>query len=794
MKISFNWLNEYIDLSDISPEQAGALLTMKSAEVEKGEWINSHFEKVVVAKVEKVEPHPDSDKLRLATVFDGKETHKVVCGAPNVAQGQTVAFAPTGTVLPGNFEIKPIKIRGVESCGMICAEDELGLGENHEGIMVLNDSLVAGTPLTKVFCEKDFVVEIENKTINHRPDLWGHFGIAREFKAILKKQWKNELKYSGIKCEREDEKFEIEIATGKCLHYLGLKMSGIKVADSPDWLKNRLKNIGLRPINNVVDISNFVMFETGHPLHAFDRKNISGNRIIIRDALDDEKFVTLDDIERTLKKEDMVIADEVKSLAIAGVMGGQNSEVKDHTTEVFIESALFSPAFVRRTATRLDLRTDSSSRFEKALWVENCYLAIQRFTELVKEIIPEAEITSELAFADNSEGYGFKGSIGISTDRIRSVLGVSEEKLSDDDIKEILSGLDFKLTAEGKNLTVEVPSHRRSKDVSIDADIIEEVGRIYGYNNIEPASPMFKMDRAAVNTNVVKSDKIRNLLVNSFGSHEVMNYAFIKKEDIDRIPFDINSIVETVDEKEAPFLRYTMAPGMLRNLFENLKNYKKFSLFEFGRVYFGNNERNRLAVIMTGDSFDFLKTKEIIASISKELKTPPLRFERIKDSFMSADTILHPGRSSVISAIKYDVGIIGEIHPVLLKQYGIDVCAAYAEIDLDQLFELPERAVKFTQLFKFPSTSFDVTVIVPEKTESEKLFKIIKKSVDGKLLVETMIVDHFRGSPIPEGFLSISFRIVLNGIERTLTAEEMRAAQQKLFNDFRKEGYKISGD
>ncbi len=794
MKISYNWLNDHIDLKDTAPEDVAQLLTMKSAEVEKSEWVNAHFEKVVVAEVKKVEPHPDSDKLRLATVFDGKSESRVVCGAPNVAEGQKVAYAGTGTVLPGNFEIKPVKIRGVESCGMICAEDELGIGEDHEGIMVLDSTLEPGIPLSELFGGKDFVLEIENKTINHRPDLWGHFGIARELKAILKKPWKNELKYRGLNPGKTDESFEIEISTKKCLHYLGLKIGNIKVAESPKWLKTRLQNVGLRPINNVVDISNFVMLETGHPVHAFDRSEISGTKIIIRDGDENEKFITLDEIERVLNQDDAVIADEKKALAIAGVMGGLNSGVKDSTTEIFLESALFSPTDIRKTANRLDLRTDSSSRFEKSLWIENSYIAVQRFVDLIQEVIPSAEIRSELAVADNSEGYGFKGNIEISTEKIRSVLGVEEKKLGNLEIIEILSSLDFKVTENGDILSVEIPDHRRSKDVSIGEDIIEEVGRIYGYGNIEPLSPLFNMDRAPINSEVVKKEKVRELLVKSFCSHEVMNYAFVKMEDVERVPFDSNRIVQTVDEREAPFLRYTMVPGMLKNLFENLKNYKDFSLFEFGRVYFDDTERKRLAVIITGKNARFLKTKEILASISKELRTPPFRFSRIKDDFMSGGTILHPGRSAVVSAIKDDIGIIGEIHPQLLKQYGINVPAAYMEIDIELLFDLPERALKFTQLFKFPSTFFDVTVIVPDKTPSEDLFKIIKRSVDAKLMVETQIVDHFKGAPIPEGHLSISFRIVLNGKERTLTANEMRSAQQKLFEDFRKAGYKISGD
>lgn len=794
MKLSLNWLKDYIELDDIAAEEISRQLTMRSAEVETAHWVGTHFDKVIIAKVEKVISHPDSDRLHLATVFDGSGRQTVVCGAPNVAEGQTVAFAPLGTVLPGNFEIKPIKIRGVESCGMICAEDELGLGKDHDGIMVLDDSLSAGEPVSEIFGKKDYIIEIENKTINHRPDLWGHFGIARELKAIFKRPWKNELKYTGIKPERTEETFEIEIKTDRCLHYIGLKMGGIQIAPSPLWLKSRLENIGLRSINNIVDIANFVMYETGHPLHTFDRRDISGNKIIIRDAADGEKFVTLDGLERTLKAEDAMIADTARGLAIAGVMGGLSSEVKDDTTEIFIEAALFHPSSIRKTSTRLDLRTDSSSRFEKALWAENCYLAMQRFVELTKEMIPGAVILSELAVADNSANYGFKGHITLTTAKIRSFLGIPEEKLPDSEIVSMLNFLDFKLEMKAGTIVVEIPEHRRSKDVSRAEDIIEEIGRMYGYNNIESVSPLFNMDRAPANRDIQKSNAVRDIFVKSFGASEVINYSFSGPADLETVPFQKEKLIETVITKETPYLRYSLFPAMIRNVHENLKNFKNFSLFELSRTFTADGEKKRMGFISTGEGSSFNLLKNVVLSISKELRTPLLRFERVTDSFFLADTILHPGKSAVIRFAKENIGIMGEVHPALLKKQDISCHVYYIEIDCEALFSLPERNIKFTHLLKFPSTGFDVSVIVPKKLEVEELFKIIKKSVDQKLFVDSLLVSCFSGSPIPEGFQSISFRITLNAKERTLTSDEMKNTQQKLFNDLRKAGYKISGD
>lgn len=794
MKLSLNWLKDYVELDNIPAEEISRQLTMRSAEVEEAHWSGEHFEKVLIAKVEKVVPHPDSERLKLATVFDGSTSQTVVCGAPNVAEGQTVAFAPLGTVLPGNFEIKPVKIRGVESLGMICAEDELGLGSNHEGIMILDNSLVAGKPVSTIFGQKDYIIEIENKTINHRPDLWGHYGIARELKAIFKKPWKKELKYSGIKSDRIEETFEIEIKTDRCLHYIGLKMGGLKTAPSPEWLKGRLENIGLRSINNIVDISNFVMYETGHPLHTFDRRDISGNKIVIRNAAEGEKFITLDNHERTLKSEDAVIADVSRGLAIAGVMGGLNSEVKDDTSEIFIEAALFNPSSIRKTSNRLDLRTDSSSRFEKALWVENCYLAMQRFVELAKEIIPGATVLSELATADNSKNYGFQGQMTLTTGKIRSFLGITEEKLPDHEIISMLTFLDFKLNVKGSELLIEIPEHRRSKDISMAEDIIEEIGRLYGYNNIEPVSPLFQMDRAPVNRDLEKTNAIRNLFVKSFKANEVINYSFSGPHDLETVPFPKEKLIETVITRENPFLRYSLFPGMIKNVHKNLKNFKDFNLFEFGMIFTTDGEKKRAGFISTGKTASFNYLKNVVLSISKELHAPQFRFERILDSFMLGDTIFHPGKSAVIKFAKDNIGVMGEVHPALLKKYEISASVCYIEIDCEALFSLPEKNIRFAHLLKFPSTGFDVTVIVPQTTEAEKIFNIIKKSVDQKLFIESRIVDYFSGDPIPKGFISISFRIILNAKERTLTSDEMKNVHQKLFSDLRNSGFKISGD
>ncbi len=795
MHISLNWLNDYLDLSNIAPEELAKRFTMSTAELESAHYIGKHFEQVKAARIDKIEDHPNSDKLHLATVFDGTESITVVCGAPNIALGQIIPYAPLGTILPGDFEIKPAKIRGVESCGMLCSAKELGLGEDHSGIWQLEKSIQPGTKMSEIFGESDFVIEIENKTINHRPDLWGHYGIARELRTIFRKEWKKELSYKGIKADKIEESFNIEFGSSKVLHYLCVKVSGIKVGESPLWLKKRLENTGLRSINNVVDITNYIMLETAHPLHAFDRKKLAGNTIFIKDAANGEKFVTLDNIERNLLGSDIVIADSEKTLAVAGVMGGLFSEVDENTTEIVIESALFEPGTIRRTANRLDLRTDAAQRFEKAMWPENSFLAAERCIELIKEIIPTAIVSSEVVSRDNSAGYGFKGSISITPDRIRNYLGVSSENMPDSLIEEILSFLEFGVEKNPASWKISVPPHRRSKDVSIDADIVEEIGRIYGFNNIPESAPLFPMLPAVINKGLEKQEKLRDLLSRNFCANEVLNYSFLCEKDKQFFNLADEEAVVLLGVKDSPYLRWTMAPAMFRNIESNQKFFPAFSIFEFGSVYKKESENKRFAAAIYGKENVFEETKKIVESILKELNVPNFKIERVAEtSPFFGSLILHPGRGGVITCLKQPVGIFGEIHPSTAKKYDLKGRAGYIEIDLDKLFSMPESTIKFNQLNKMQSSFFEFSLVVPLKTEADILLSVIKNSIDKKILSEYKITDRFAGHPIPEGMQSISFKIELNAGDRTMTGDEIKGVQDKLINDYRKKGFKLKGD
>ncbi len=794
MLLSLSWIMEYVDLEGIAPEEVAKRLSLSTAEVESARWVGRHFAQVKAARIEKIEKHPNADKIRLATIFDGTERATVVCGAPNIEEGQVVPYAPLGTMLPGDFEIKPVKIRGIESRGMLCSPRELGLGDDHSGILQLDRCVAPGTPLASIFGPADFIIEIENKTVNHRPDLWGHYGYARELRVIFNRAWKKRLERRGISPDRKDERFTIEFTTDKALHYIGVKMSGIHVGPSPEWLRRRLEAIGQRPINNIVDITNFVMFETGHPIHAFDRKKLSGTKIIVRNARDGEVFTTLDGVERRLLPSDIIIADEQKAVALGGVMGGLHSEVDETTTEILIESALFDPATIRRTANRLDLRTEAAQRFEKAMWAENSWLAAERCVELIKEIVPGAMVTCEPAFRDATEHYGFRGDIVTSHDRIRSLLGVRRDDLPDAKIEGFLSMLEFEVHREGEKLKVTVPPHRASKDVSIEADLVEEVGRLHGYDNIVPRAPLFPMVPAPRNRSLEREERIRDMLVKSFAAHEIMTYSFVSENDRSLFSLADEQVVRVKGLAETPYLRYTMAPGLLRALAANHRQYESFVLFEFGRVFFPDHEERRLVLVVRDQDRIFDTVRRIAEALLRELGVPQFSFERPNEKApFFASTLLHPGRSMVVEAAKKKVAIAGEIHPALLASLDIKGRAGYLEWSLDLLDSLPDRTLKYAPIPRFPSTFFELTVLVPERTEARDLETVVAKTVPKEIFKECSFVSSYRGAGVPEGKVSLSLRVTLSALDRTLTGEEMKDAQEKLIAAFEKRGWPLKG-
>ncbi|MCO4755132.1 MAG: phenylalanine--tRNA ligase subunit beta, partial [Bacteriovoracaceae bacterium] len=498
MLISLNWIKDFVELPSLDADELANSFTMTTAEVEDVKTTFSHLKEIRVAQIEQVRKHPEADKLNLVTFnFGGKETKEVVCGAPNVREGLKIPYAPLGVTLPNGLTLEPKKIRGVLSEGMLCSETELGIGEGSNGIMELPEDAPIGQPMLEFLgVQADVVLDVDNKSLTHRPDLWGHYGLAREFAAahekVLKKpygsEWQSRLE-SNFNQESSPIKPKVD-KDSSCVAYWGLSLDGVEVKESPLWIKNRIEAAGLRPINNIVDISNYVMLELGMPLHIFDRESIKDQTIHIKRSGKEQSFTTLDEVERKLVDEDTVICDSEKPLVLAGIMGGLNSGVNEKTSKVFIEVANWNAEQVRTTSTRLGLRTDSSQRYEKSLDSLQCYQTLLRTLELILESCPSAKVIGKPEYdgADLSELKPL--TIKTSTAKIKTTLGFD---LDEQRLVSIFEALDFKVEKENENLIVNVPTFRTTKDIECEADLIEEVGRMIGYDNIEPVAPMTEL-------------------------------------------------------------------------------------------------------------------------------------------------------------------------------------------------------------------------------------------------------------------------------------------------------------
>ncbi|MCH7600670.1 MAG: phenylalanine--tRNA ligase subunit beta, partial [Myxococcales bacterium] len=478
MLISLRWLSRHVELTGIDPETLANDLTLSTAEVEGVEAFAPHLSDVRVGLVLEREPHPNADKLSLCKVDVGEgEALSIVCGAPNVAKGQKVAVATVGTVLPGDFKIKKSKIRGVESRGMICSERELELGNDHEGIWVLPDACEIGVPVASALEIDDWVIEIDNKSLTHRPDLWGHRGIAAEIAAIYERPLKplpHELPKLG-----SGRAFPLRIDSDACSRYLGLSIQNARPLPSPDWLRFLLLAVGQRPIDQIVDLSNFVMLDLGQPNHTFDAKQLSKEGIVVRDAREGETMTTLDGEERKLETSDLLICSGDEPVALAGIMGGEASKVGEDTSQLLLEVATFHPTVVRRTSTRLGLRTESSARFEKSLDPTLPLKAAGHFAQLLSSLQPEVRFPAALADAGNWSDPA--NTITMRPDRVRTALG---KNISNDEFENILTRLGFGVKLTGENFQVSIPSARATKDITIEQDLIEEIGRIYRYGNV----------------------------------------------------------------------------------------------------------------------------------------------------------------------------------------------------------------------------------------------------------------------------------------------------------------------
>jgi len=795
MWISLKIIGSMVDISDLTPEAVADRLTMSTAEIEGIEYMNRFFSTIFTAKLESVEKHPDADKLTLCMVNTGKETLQVVCGATNHKTGDIVALATVGTKFSDEFEIKKSKIRGVESSGMLCSLRELGLSEDHSGILILPPETAIGIPLSEIFAEwVDVRLNIDNKSITHRPDLWGHIGFAREIAALFGRELKDPVDRTLFNTLKDTDKLKVSIKNpGGSSRYSGLVVKNIKIGESPEWLKSRVTAIGMRPINNIVDITNYVMAEIGEPMHAFDRKKITGEEIIVRYAAQGEKLMTLDGRSHQLTTEDIVITDASGPIALAGVMGGGNSEVEESTTELVLEAANFNPVNIRKTAQRFDSRTEAAMRFEKSLSPEITVDALLRCYELIREIIPGSEATSVILDAYPAPVEAIV--VDVTTEYIKRKIG---RDISDDSIIGTLKSLQFGVKSNGGSLKVTVPHFRATKDISMKDDIVEEVGRVIGYSNIGSTPPMVPCTPPVKNTFRFFEREVKDILYRSFSMTEVSGYSFVNEETL--------NLLKTNEQKELRLknplssehdrLRRSLVPNMMQFIQFNQRFHEAFDIFELGRVYLKDD---RKSPDLISENFRVAGTvfmKKPAAPLFYEAKTIAsglLKKLRVKScELVPASTALpayaHPGRSMKVFIEGKEAGLIFELHPETASAFELNGNAAMFDIDLNAVFNAEKLPFKFTELQKFPEVPFEISVIAERMTYSEDIRRIIM-GCDKNLVRSATVFSTYEGAPIPEGSKSVSFRVIFASKEKTLEPSEIEALQKKVIDAVRERGY-----
>lgn len=784
MKAPINWLKDYVDINVSSKEFADAM-TMSGSKVEGLEVQGSEITKVVVGKILTLEKHPDADKLQVSTVDVGSETIQIVTGAQNVSVGDCIPVALSGSTLPGGKKITKGKLRGIESNGMMCSINELGLTKEdypeaaEDGIFILDKGLEPGKDIKEVLGLNDTVVEFE--ITSNRPDCLSIIGLAREAAATLRTKF---LRPSVKVREEGDEAAKYASVEVKdpdlCPRYAARIVKDVKIGPSPKWMRDRLQAAGVRAINNIVDITNYVMLEYGQPMHAFDLRDITGQKIIVRRAFEGEVIKTLDDQDRKLDPSMLVIADEARAVAVAGVMGGANSEVREDTSTILFESANFNGTSVRLTAKKLGLRTEASSRFEKGLDVENVAAALDRAVQLVEELGIGTVCKGVIdCYSKKPEERVLK----LRPDKINSLLGTD---LSSKDMIGILESVDF--VVDEKNMTVRVPSFR--PDVEREADLAEEVARFYGYNNIE--ATLLSGKAATLGRKTVKQsleDLIKNTMI-SCGLSEIYTYSFTSPKVFDRINLPEESSLRQAVVISNPLgvdysiMRTTTIPEMLEVISTNYnRRVEEAKLFEMSYVYLPKSlplkelpyEKPVLTLGMYG-KLDFYDLKGIVEELLSRLGIEEYEFSPCKDN-----PTFHPGRTAELVIKGTPSGIIGEIHPEVAENFEAPERAYIGVIEVENLIKYASLESKYKPLPKFPAVTRDIAMLVKDEVLVKQIEDVIRQRA-GKILEDIKLFDVYKGKQVPEGMKSVAYSITFRSADRTLTDEDVSKAMAKVLD------------
>ena len=784
MKLSEQWLQEWLG-AEVDSELLLERLTMSGLEVDGLEAAAAEFSNVVVARVISVEPHPDADKLSVCQVESGEgEPLQIVCGASNVKPGLVTALARIGASLPGGFKIKKSKLRGVESFGMLCSARELGLAEDAEGLLELPDDLETGQDIRDALFLNDNIIELS--ITPNRGDCFSIAGIARDVSVFCNVPYKAH-EFENIPHSISDQKNIQLNAPEACPAYAGRIIKGVKTsAPTPLWMIEKLRRSGIRSISAVVDISNYVMLELGQPMHAFDLAKLNGD-ICVRYANNKEKLTLLDGESHELDDKTLVIADADKAVAMAGIMGGLDSAVGDDTQDIFLESAFFTPELIIGDARRYGLHTDSSHRFERGVDFELHLLAIERATSLIMSICGGE--AGPVSAERSSEHLPKRSQVSLRQARIKRLLGIEVEA---SEVEEILKklGLDVEPTEQGWNVTP--PSYRY--DIALEVDLIEEIARTIGYDNIQADSLSAHIQLKNTDSRQSGLEQARSLLVNR-GYQEAITYSFISEQSNAVFKGQSASLqLSNPISSELSVMRSSLIPGLLEAVQYNLnRQQNRVRLFESGLSFNLGKELKqslKIAAIATGEiepeqwdtkqsSCDYYDIKgDVEALLRLQSSSKAVKFMASEHEF------LHPGQSSDIYIENQYVGFVGVLHPSLLKQYGLETAPVFFELDIEHIFD--ENVVKFSEISKFPSIRRDISILVDENISYEKIHACIKKSAPD-LLTNLELFDLYQGEHIDIGKKSLTFGLTFQGSSSTLTDTEVESLKDNVLNSLRNE-------
>jgi phenylalanyl-tRNA synthetase beta chain len=804
--ISLSWIRDFVELpKDMDAHDFANALTLSTAEVEEVRTTFPHFKQIKTVKVESLKKHPEAEKLNLVTFTDGKTSFEVVCGAPNVKPDIIVPYAAIGTTLPGGLTLEAKSIRGIMSHGMLCSAKELGLGEDQSGLMIMPSDTKLGITLDQALkMTSDELIEIDNKSLTHRPDLWGMYGFARELKTIFNLEWKKSFHTDWQKKveknfpTKQDTFFKVSTTKNECLSFYAIKLEGIKVGPSPQWMIDRLDACGIRSINNIVDITNYVMLEVGLPLHAYDAQKVQGP-LHIKAITQNTTFTLLDGKNVELIAGDVVIADDKQPLVLAGIMGGASCGVSETTQSLILEAAVWDASRIRTTATRLGLRTDASSRFEKSMDPVCSKISFLRAIELIKELCPGLKIQMTPQYWTLNSFVEFPINISINPKRINELLG---KEIPLEKMENYLHHLGFKVEKENSQWKLGVPSFRATKDISILEDIVEEMGRLVGYDSIPITSPLVTVSPVSLDKKKVFERNIQNFLTQNAQCFEVMTYPLVGKNQIAQSKWpDSNEALILVNalSEDADRMRPSLVPTLLDAVALNAKNFDSFRLFELGRSYNANTldkiqEQLDLGIVFVSNEHQGKQLVDTVESLFRFMKLP-LEVKFCKNQDLPNHRLLkkewmglHPYECAILHSMGQSLGFIFTVHPSLLKKYKIKQSVHVALIDAQTLAPRAfDAKTKYKPVSYLQGTYFDCCVVLEAEHLIEQPLKVVEKM---KLpeVSSSKIFDVFKKD---ENIRFVTLRNYFTAGDIPLDASKIKELEQSIVENLNKNGFKL---